>query len=310
MNTIKKITHSGELQIGDMKVPCYVTQDGTRLMSSGKVAQLLESGSEGGVSRSSQKAPKIINFLSSESLKPFVDKALTGAPSSVILTPIRALFPPKVAGKGNIIINGYVPEAFTAICKAMIDAKQADALVSNKQRFIAKQCELIRDALAWGVGLTALIDEATGYQYDRAHNYLATIFDNYMAKELQPWAKMFPNEFWEEIARLTGYFYNRENGGRHPSMGKIVNDFIYESFPEGKAFLKALRRLNPVVHIGDNGIGVRNARHHQWLTSDVGKLVLKERINLCVNIMKGHYDWKSFSRHWWRLMAPKEFKLA
>ncbi len=93
-------------------------------------------------------------------------------------------------------------------------------------------------------------------------------------------------------------------------MGKIVNDFIYESFPEGKAFLKALRRLNPVVHIGDNGIGVRNARHHQWLTSDVGKLVLKERINLCVNIMKGHYDWKSFSRHWWRLMAPKEFKLA
>ncbi len=303
-DTFKKITHSGELQIGDMKVPCYVTSDGTRLMSSGKIAYLLESGSKQGVRPSSKKAPKIQQLLQSTTLKPFVDKLLDPAAPMNILSPVKAKH---ITRDGAVTINGYLPEAFTTICRVMITAKEADALSTRKQKHIARQCELIRDALAWGVGITALIDEATGYQYDRAKDALQTLFNHYLVAEFRPWVKTIPNAFYKEISRLTGLHYNPHTGKMNPAIGKIMAQFIYATFPEG--IPEELERRNPIIGYTPKGRGMRAHKHHQWLTKNVGIEELNRRVQLCIAIMKGHDTWKSFIRHWAKVTSPDKLKL-
>ena len=56
------------------------------------------------------------------------------------------------------------------------------------------------------VGIIALVDEATGYQDVRAQRALAEILEEFIAKELQPWTKTFPYEFYtRDNARLKGW---------------------------------------------------------------------------------------------------------
>lgn len=52
------------------------------------------------------------------------------------------------------------------------------------------------------VGITALVDEATGYQKDRPKDELRLILEAYISKELLPWTERFPEEFYKEMFRL------------------------------------------------------------------------------------------------------------
>jgi hypothetical protein len=58
--------------------------------------------------------------------------------------------------------------------------------------------------LGSGVGIIALVDEVTGYQYQRKKSDLAQILEAFIAKELQPWVKTFPDEYYEHLFRLRG----------------------------------------------------------------------------------------------------------
>lgn len=55
------------------------------------------------------------------------------------------------------------------------------------------------------VGITALVDEATGYQYDREKNELQKILKAYIAEDLLPWQKRFPDIYYKELFRLNGW---------------------------------------------------------------------------------------------------------
>jgi hypothetical protein len=52
------------------------------------------------------------------------------------------------------------------------------------------------------IGLIALIDEATGYQYERAEDALQVKLRAFIADELRAWEKTFPDELWEEFGDL------------------------------------------------------------------------------------------------------------
>ena len=70
------------------------------------------------------------------------------------------------------------------------------------------------------VGIVALIDEATGYQAVRARNALQLKLQAFIAEDMQEWARMFPQEFWLELARLEGVRYSprsRPSGGASTS---------------------------------------------------------------------------------------------
>ena len=79
---------------------------------------------------------------------------------------------------------GYSAELLPKVCDVYLRARDAGVLAANQQH-IAKQADILMRALAH-VGIMALVDEATGYQYDRARDALARILEKFIAKELQP----------------------------------------------------------------------------------------------------------------------------
>ena len=107
--------------------------------------------------------------------------------------PIRFLTP---SGIGH----GYPASILVDLCTAVLSARDAGALKTS-QAHIALRADILIRGLAT-VGIIALVDEATGYQEVREQRALATILERFIAKELQPWTKTFPYEFYSEIFRL------------------------------------------------------------------------------------------------------------
>lgn len=103
-------------------------------------------------------------FLAQSALKPFIDKHLGSLQYHPI--PYRTM-------KGASA-SGIPAKAIAKICKVWMDAGRAGALVGNRQQAIARTAEIVYDGLA-ETGIIALVDEATGFQRDRAKNALAEI---------------------------------------------------------------------------------------------------------------------------------------
>jgi hypothetical protein len=74
------------------------------------------------------------------------------------------------------------------------------------------------------VGLVALIDEATGYQYDRT-DALRVKLKAYLAEEMRDWEKTFPDELWQEFGRLTNW---KGSVTQRPKYwGHLVTELVY-----------------------------------------------------------------------------------
>src|SRR5271166_2650456 len=96
------------------------------------------------------------------------------------------------------------------ICRAMVAAldasmhKDSDTKLTNRQAQIAIRAGIFVAACA-KVGLDALVDEATGNQYERAEDALQVKLRAYLAEEMRKWEKTFPDDLWKEFGRLTGW---------------------------------------------------------------------------------------------------------
>lgn len=128
------------------------------------------------------------------------------------------------------------------------------------------------------VGIIALVDEATGYQRDRARDALAKILEDFVAKELQPWVKTFPADYYAHLFRLYGLPYPPEgNKSWRPAfIGNITNDVVYARLaPE---LLPELKRAASKSE--------RKAKLHQWLTNEIGHPKLREHLASIVTLLK------------------------
>jgi hypothetical protein len=144
---------------------------------------------------------------------------------------------------------------------------------------IADKAQLLLNALA-DVAIIAIIDEATGYQKRRAHNALQAILAAYIAPELMPWQKRFPNSYYEQIDKVVGWKYDASSTARTAYVGKLTNKLIWDKLPPGVA--QELRRLNPV----DPTTGRRKRKHHQLLTDDVDHPHLQNQIMAVTTLMR------------------------
>lgn len=74
-------------------------------------------------------------------------------------------------------------------------------------------------------------------------------------------------------------------------IGKITNDLAYNRLAPG--VLKALRERNP-----KDARGYRKAKHHQWLTEDIGHPRLAEHLYGLIGLMRAHDDrtWYTFKK--------------
>ena len=190
-------------------------------------------------------------------------------------TPIR--FQSVVGGE----TYGYRAELLPEVCKVYVAANRAGALLPS-QVHIAERAEFLRDGLGI-LGIVGLINEATGYQKIRTRNALATILEEFIAKDLQPWTKTFPYEFYEQIFRLKRW--PGPDGVKRPSIiGHYTNDIVYARLAPG--VLDELQSKNPTLPGGR-----RKDKHHQWFTPEPGHQKLKEHLAAVVALMRAAANW-------------------
>jgi len=180
---------------------------------------------------------------------------------------------------------GFRAETLPGVCEAYLAARQADEL-HHTQANAAKAAEIIVRGLA-KVGIVALVDEATGYQEERAKDALARILEQYIADEYRKWTSTFPERFYKEIFRLKGWDWTEKAiQGRRPGViGKYTDDIVYERLAPG--VLEELRSKNPTVKPGR-----RAQKHFQWLTGDVGHPRLMAHLEGVTLLMRQSKTWE------------------
>jgi hypothetical protein len=146
------------------------------------------------------------------------------------------------------------------------------------------------------VGIVALVDEATGYQRDRAKDALARILEAFIDKELQPWVKTFPSDYYAQMFRLRGLEFPRDSVLRPQYFGVLTNDIIYKRLAPG--VLDELRRV-----ISKNDTGRPEHKFFQKLTSNIGYPKLREHLGAVVAVMRMSKDWGDFMLKLERLVS-------
>ena len=259
-------TKDRPLVIGNVEIPCYVLEDETRV--------LVQRGMAMGMGMSSESGARIDRFTSSKSISPFISNEL----QVVIDNPIKFF----THTKG--IAHGYPATLLVELCNTVLSARDA-GMLQKQQLHIANNCDLLMRGLAT-VGIIALVDEATGYQKLREERALATILEKFIAKELQPWTKTFPYDFYKQIFRLKDW--QGPDGVKKPSViGHYTNDFVYDRL--APRILAKLKKINPITPRG-----YRKAKHHQWFTPDIGHPKLKEHLAAVIALMRAAPNWDAF----------------
>lgn len=287
---LPQATHGSDdhpLRIGEIEIPCYVLEDGRRVLAQkGMIAGLnMSQGTAGGGS-----GDRLVNFVQGKSINPFVPKDL----HDLITNPIRFRTP-----DGKAVAYGYEATALADLCDAVLEARKQGKL-NHQQEHIAQRCEILVRGFA-RVGIIALVDEATGYQYYRRRRALEEILEQFISKELLKWAKIFPDEFYQEMFRLKRWEYRQLSSKRPIQAGRLTNDLVYERLAPG--VLDELKRITP-----RNDKGRPKHRYHQRLTEDVGHPRLREHLSAVIALMRAFDDWTSFYRSLNRAL-PKQEKM-
>lgn len=275
---LPRATHSGELKMGNVSIPCAVLEDGTRVITQRGMFVAL------GMNKNPSKGQTAIEnrpkFLSANNLTPFITEELTRSWKPI---PFRLS---KGSGgyRGNIAF-GYDAKILPLVCHAYLDAKEAGKL-TRLQKHIAEAAKIITRGFSV-VGIVALVDEATGYQEIRDRQALQEILRQYITGALYEWTKTFPMEFYKEIFRLKGWKWN---AGKMPgAVGGYTKDLVYSRLAPG--VLQELERLNP-----PSDAGYRKHRHHQFLTREIGHPTLSRRLYELIGMARASETWEKFYR--------------
>lgn len=240
----------GQIDLGGNELDCYVLNDETRVLSSGSTTKAIANVERGSLQ----------DYIGQKSLNPFIDK------DKVLQETIRFSIP----GTQWVAI-GITTEHFELICRGYVQALYEGAPLTDRQREIAIRCAMLTAGLA-RTGLDALVDEATGYQYERAEDALQVKLRAFIAEELRAWEKTFPDELWEEFGRLTGWKTPLQS--RPKWWGKLVTELIYDTLDEDvAAYLKANK---PPAGV----------RWHQKLTENHGARQLVSRCYEVIGMSK------------------------
>lgn len=263
------------LVIGDIEIPCYVLENEMRVLSQSGMFSGLGLARRGLVKTDS--GAQLPRFAASKAINPFISNDLMAGLTKPIFFRI-----------GGIDAYGFPAEILVDVCKAVLAARDAKSL-NPQQKALAERCDILIRALAT-VGIIALVDEATGYQQVREQRALATILERLIDKELNPWTRTFPFEFYSELCRLRKWPIKL--AVRRPgAIGRYTNEYVYDRLAPG--VLEELNERNPVVQ----ETGRRKHKHHQWFTPDIGHPKLLQHIEGVLAIMRVSSSWDVFKRN-------------
>lgn len=250
----------GALNIIGLEVPCYVLDNGQKVIGRTSATELLTGIKGGGA---------LEKYIGVKALESFINKDLV----LERMVPFRL---EEVAGLEKAV-KGLPADLMIEICQGFVAALQASfspesaVKMTDRQQQMAIKASMFLSACA-KVGLEALIDEATGYQYERAEDALQVKLRAFIAEELRAWEKTFPDELWAEFGRLTGW-----KGSLHSRpkwWGKLVIELIYDTLdPDVADYIK---KNKPPMGI----------RWHQQLTENYGARHLVSRCYEVIGMAK------------------------
>lgn len=286
-----KALYDGEIKFGNVTISCAVLNNGQRVLVQRSMANALGVRGSGAYWDRKRKQNSVLlpEYISAKYLEPYISERDRKNLSKTVS------YVNKKGEDAEALPADILPE----ICDIWIKADKANA-VTGSGKIAAEVAYSIMKGLAT-VGIVALVDEATGYQYVRAKEALAQILEAFISKELLKWVKTFPDDFYKEMFRLKGWPFNPFSVKRPIIVGRITNNLVYERLAPG--VLDELKEKNP-----KNESGRRKDKHFQWLTDDIGHPKLKEHLAAVVALMKASTKWDDFQRMIDRAL-PKQIEL-
>lgn len=281
---ILKATHEGTLKIGEKELAVAVLEDGTRIISRNAIFRAF-GRTKRGRKKDEIRVLNMPSFIDAKNLQPFIDADLRGG-----------LIPIEYRNRKGRLTAGYAANILPLICDVYLAARLDDKLTVAQLPLAVVSEILVRSFSK--IGIVALVDEASGYQYDRDRDDLNKLLAAYLSEERLKWAKMFPDEFYRQIYRLKKWPYP-QGTGRTPYIGKITNQYVYEKLPPG--VLPELRKLNPKNRI----TGRRPAKFFQHLSTDIGQPDLRDHLLQVIAILRAAPNWRVFERLFNRAFPEK-----
>jgi hypothetical protein len=277
---LPKEEYTGILKIGGKEIPCAVLDNGLRVLSTSGLSRAMGSRKKGINLRPEDReigSPQIPPFLYAANVKPFI--------SDDLMTPLKSPIRYKMKSGGMAL--GYEATLLQRTCDVILDAYEAGVLRPSQQ-YLVDTAKILRRGFAT-VGIIALVDEATGYQYDRARQALEQILREFISNELRKWVKTFPDEFYFQVCRLKNWRISEIPSHRTLAFGKITNDLVYERLAPN--LLQRLKRITP-----KNEKGRPKHKYFQRLTEDVGDPRLREHLASEITLMRVFDDgcWDDF----------------
>lgn len=267
------------LVLGNVQLECYVLEDGTRVFSGNGMQKALQfPTSAGGTALVKMlNAGKLGQRLTNDILFKLADR--------------KQFIRPGAGGKLSTTY-GYDATLLIDVCNLLISAHNSGILTPRQEEY-AKTAQIIVSSVA-KVGIIGLIDEATGYQYNREKDELQKILKAYIAEELLPWQKRFPDVFYKELFRLNGWDFTVQGIKKRPGViGTWTKKLVYEQLPKG--VMDELMAKTPKSEAGN-----RTARYHQFLTLDVGEPNLNAQIGQIVTLFQlsdnMQHMWQQFEK--------------
>ena len=257
---IYECTHLGVLKLGGKKISCAILNNNKRIITQTALFDSFNRPRKG-----ETRLKGLPSVIGAKNLIPFISNELREKLKTVHYY------------SGNRIAAGYDAEVIPMICEVYLQANDQDVLTVSQRRIAIRADVLVRSLAK--IGIIALIDEATGYQYEREANGLEKLLKMYVLDEFLKWQSRFPQEYYKELYRLYRWKYNPYSCRRPQCLGKFTNNFIYSHLPPG--VLDELRKKNPIKITGR-----RARRHHQFLSGNLGIPHLEKHITKTVTIMQ------------------------
>lgn len=252
------------------EIPCYVLDDMRRVLVQRGMMDALDM-SQGTAGRGG--GDRLAKFLATKSISRWVPDQLR----DMIIEPIKFTV-------GGSIAYGYEATVLADICASVLDARRLGKL-NYQQEHIAERCELLLRGFA-KVGIIALVDEATGYQYDRPRRDLEKYLEKFLSESLRRWVRTFPADYFKHLCRLRGVDLRPDM--RLPQyFGHLTNNLIYRRIAPG--LLKMLKERKEERGRPSNKL-------HPWLSADVGVPEVLLHLGLVVGLMKINTDYGRFEK--------------
>lgn len=278
---VYECTHKGDLKIGEKSIACAVLSNGKRIITQTALFDAFDRPRKG-----EKRIEGLPSIIGAKNLIPFVTEEVREKSE-----PIHYYL------QNGKITSGYDAELIPLVCELYLTANDAGILLDSQEKMIIQASILIRSLAK--VGITALIDEATGYQYDRENNALQEILKAYIAEDFLKWQARFPRKYYQELYRIYGWDYDPLSM-KHPKyLGRFTNEYVYEYLPPG--VLKELRTKNP-----KNENGNRTKRHHQFLTGEIGVPHLERHITKLITVMELSDNQEQFKENFNRVFKNIE----